>query len=110
MQRFDAQVQAYCLMGNHDHFVLHTHRANLSRLMRQLNGVVTQASSLSHRKVGHLFQGHFRAVQVERDASLLEVCRDVEPNPVRGHGERARGRSCGRTACFSGSSWATMPS
>jgi REP element-mobilizing transposase RayT len=42
MARFDAQVLAYCLMGNHYHFVLHTRQANLSRLMRHLNGVTTQ--------------------------------------------------------------------
>ncbi len=82
MQHFDAHVLAYCQMGNHDHFVLHTRRANLSRLMRHLNGVVTQAFNRRHRKVGHLFQGRFKAILVDRDAYLLEVCRDVELNPV----------------------------
>jgi REP element-mobilizing transposase RayT len=43
MDRFDAQVLAYCLMGNHYHLVLHTRQGNLSRLMRHLNGVYTQA-------------------------------------------------------------------
>jgi REP element-mobilizing transposase RayT len=55
MQRFDAQVLAYCLMGNHYHFVLHTRRANLSRLMRHLNGVSTQVFNRRHRRVGNLF-------------------------------------------------------
>ena len=62
MQRFDAQALAYCLMGNHYHFVLQTHLANLSRLMRQINGVYTQAFNRRHGKVGHLFQGRFKAV------------------------------------------------
>jgi putative transposase len=83
MQRFDAQVQAYCLMGNYDHFVLHTRRENLSRLMLHLNGVVTQAFNRRHCKMGHLFQGRFKANQVDRDAYLLEVSRYVELNPVR---------------------------
>jgi REP element-mobilizing transposase RayT len=82
MQRYDAQVLAYCLMGNHHHFVLHTRRANLSQLMRHLNGVVTQALNRRHRKVGHLFQGRFKAILVDRDAYLLEVCRYVELNPA----------------------------
>jgi putative transposase len=60
MGRYDAQVLAYCLMGNHDHFVLHTRQANLSRLMRHLNGVYTQAFNRRHRKVGHLFQCRLR--------------------------------------------------
>ena len=56
LSRFDAQGLAYCLMGNHYHFVLHTRLANLSRLMRHLNGVYTQAFNRLHAKVGHLFQ------------------------------------------------------
>lgn len=83
MRRFDAQVLAYCLMGNHYHFVLHTRQANLSRLMRHINGVYTQVFNRRHGKVGHLFQGRFKAILVDRDAYLLEVCRYVELNPVR---------------------------
>ena len=83
MDRFDADILAYCLMGNHYHFVLHTRQANLSWLMRHLNGVYTQDFNRRHRKVGHLFQGRFKAVLVDRDAYLLAVCRYVELNPVR---------------------------
>jgi len=80
--RFDAQVLAYCLMGNHFHLVLHTRRANLSRLMRHVNGVYTQAYNRRHGVVGHLFQGRFKAILVDRDAYLLTLCRYVERNPV----------------------------
>jgi putative transposase len=83
MERFDAQVLAYCLMDNHFHLVLHTRSANLSRLMRHLNGVYTQAFNRRHNLVGHLFQGRFKAILVDRDAYLLEVVRYVELNPVR---------------------------
>jgi putative transposase len=83
LQRFDAQMLAYCLMGNHYHFVLYTRQANLSLLMRQINGVYTQAFNRRHHKVGHLFQGRFKAILVDREAYLLEVCRYVELNPVR---------------------------
>lgn len=41
MDRFDAQVLAYCQMGNHHHLVLYTRQGNLSRLMRHLNGIYT---------------------------------------------------------------------
>jgi putative transposase len=67
-QRFDAQVLAYCLMGNHYHVVMHTRQPNLSMLMRQLNGVYTQAFNRRHGKVGHVFQGRFKAILVDRDA------------------------------------------
>jgi hypothetical protein len=55
MLRFEAQVLAYCLRGNQDHFVLHKRLANLSRLMRHLNDVYTQALNRRHRRVGSLF-------------------------------------------------------
>ena len=68
MERFDAQVLAYCQMGNHYHLVLHTRQANLSRLMRHLNGVYTQRFNQRHGMVGHLFQGRFKAILVDRHA------------------------------------------
>lgn len=55
LERFDAQAWAYCLMGNHYHLVLHTREANLSRLMRQINGVYTQSFNRRHSLTGHLF-------------------------------------------------------
>lgn len=51
--------------------------------MRQLNGVYTQAFNRNHGRVGHLFQGRFKAILVEKDAYLLELCRYVVLNPVR---------------------------
>jgi len=83
LARFDAQLLAYCLMSNHYHFVLHTRQGNLSALMRHINGVYTQAFNRRHGKVGHLLQGRFKAILVDREAYLLEVCRYVELNPVR---------------------------
>jgi putative transposase len=82
LERFDAEVLAYCLMGNHYHLVLHTRQANLSRLMRHLNGVYTQSFNRRHALAGHLFQGRFKALLVDRDAYLLALCRYVERNPV----------------------------
>jgi putative transposase len=83
LARFDARVLAYCLMGNHYHLVLYMRSGHLSRLMRHVNGVYTQAVNRRHGLVGHLFQGRFKAILVDRDAYLLEVCRYVDLNPVR---------------------------
>ena len=85
LARFNARVCSYCLMSNHYHFVLLTLDGNLSRLMRHINGVYTQTYNRRHGKVGHLFQGRFKAILVDRDQYLLEVCRYVELNPVRAH-------------------------
>jgi putative transposase len=83
LARFDAGVFAWCLMDNHYHLILHTRQANLSLLMRQLNGLYTQRYNHRHDQVGHVFQGRFKAILVDRDAYLLEVCRYVDLNRVR---------------------------
>lgn len=82
MNRFDAQVLDYREMDHHHHLVLHTRRANLSWLMRQINGFYTQTFNRRHGLIGHLFQGRFEAILVDRDAYLLTLCRYVEHNPV----------------------------
>jgi putative transposase len=81
--RFDAHAWAYCLMGNHYHLVIRTRQANLSRLMRHINGVYTQSFNRRHQLSGHLFQGRFKAILVDSESYLLEVCRYVDLNPVR---------------------------
>jgi len=62
--------------------MIETPKANLSRGMRQLNGVYTQRFNRIHRRVGHVFQGRFSAILVEKDAHLLELCRYIVRNPV----------------------------
>ena len=83
MARLDAEVLAFCLMGNHYHFVMRTRQPNLSRVMRHINGQYTQAYNRRHDLIGHLFQGRFHAILIDSDAYLIEVCRYVELNPVR---------------------------
>jgi putative transposase len=70
-------------MDNHYHLLIETPDGNLSCGMRQLNGVYTQAYNRRHRKVGHIFQGRFKAILVEKESYLLELCRYVVLNPVR---------------------------
>lgn len=77
------QLYAYCLMTNHFHLLVETPEPNLGRGMRRLNGVYTQAFNRRHGLVGHLFQGRYKAIVVDRDAYLSELCRYVVLNPVR---------------------------
>ena len=81
--RFNWRCHAWCLMGNHFHVLIETPEPNLSAGMRQLNGVYTQRFNRWHGKVGHVFQGRFKAILVERESYLLEVSRYVVLNPVR---------------------------
>ena len=79
----DAQAFAFCLMGNHYHFVLQTRQANLSVLMHRINSRYSLTFNRRHGRHGHVFEGRFKALHVDRDAYLLAVCRYVELNPVR---------------------------
>jgi putative transposase len=82
-QRFNWHCHAYCLMDNHYHIVIETIDGNLSAGMRQLNGVYTQWHNRTQGKVGHVFQGRFKAIIVQRESYLLELARYVVLNPVR---------------------------
>jgi REP element-mobilizing transposase RayT len=81
--RFNWVCHAYCQMTNHYHIVVETPEGNLSQGMRQLNGVYTQLVNRAHGRVGHVFQGRFKGILVEKDAYLLELSRYVVLNPVR---------------------------
>lgn len=70
-------------MTNHYHLVVETAEGNLSLGMRQLNGVYTQTINRSRGRVGHVFQGRYKAILVEKDSYLLELARYVVLNPIR---------------------------
>lgn len=84
VERFAWICHAYCLMSNHYHLLIETPRANISRGMRHLNGIYTQSFNKQHKRTGHVFQGRFKAILVEKESHLLEVARYVVLNPVRG--------------------------
>jgi REP element-mobilizing transposase RayT len=82
-ERYNWICHAYCLMNNHYHLIIETPDGNLSVGMRQLGGVYTQAFNKRHKRVGHLFQGRYKAILIQIESYLLEVCRYVVLNPVR---------------------------
>jgi REP element-mobilizing transposase RayT len=81
--RFNWVCHSYCLMSNHYHLLVETPEANLALGMRQLNGVYTQRHNKIHHRVGHVFQGRYTAILVQKDAYLLELSRYIVLNPVR---------------------------
>ena len=100
--RYHWLCHAYCLMDNHYHLVVETPEGNLSVGMRQINGIYTQMYNRRHRRTGHLFQGRYKAILVDKESHLLEVCRYVVLNPVRAkavdHPGRWKWSSYGGTA------------
>lgn len=83
-QMWQVEVHAYCLMPNHYHLLLHTPLANLSRVMRHLNGVYTQRFNGRWQRDSHLFRGRYKALLVEDEGYLSEVVRYIHLNPVKG--------------------------
>jgi REP element-mobilizing transposase RayT len=83
VKRFKWRCHAYCLLNDHYHLVIETVEPNLSQGMRQLNGIYTQNFNRRHNQGGHIFQGRYKGILLERDNYLLPVCRYVVLNPVR---------------------------
>jgi putative transposase len=81
--RYHWFCHAYCLMNNHYHLVIETSDGNLSKGMRQLNGIYTMRFNRRHGSVGHVFQGRYKAIVIQKESYLLEVCRYVVLNPQR---------------------------
>ena len=76
-------LHSYCLMGNHYHLLLETARATLSRGMHSLNARYSQHFNKRHERAGHVFEGRFKAIVVQKQAHLLELHRYIVLNPVR---------------------------
>jgi REP element-mobilizing transposase RayT len=83
VRRYRWDLHAYVLMPNHYHLLLATPAPTLSRGMRQLGGVYSQRFNRRWSRCGHLFQGRFFSVHVERETHLLELTRYLALNPVR---------------------------
>jgi len=83
LERFRARLHAYVLMDNHYHWLLQTTEANLSRTMQWFQTSYSVWFNRRHQRVGHLFQGRFKAVIVEPETWALGLSRYVHLNPVR---------------------------
>lgn len=77
------EVHAYCLMANDYHLLIETPEGELSAGVHDLNSRYAQWFNLRSGRTGHLFEGRFRAVLVQKDSHLLELCRYVVLSPVR---------------------------
>lgn len=83
VEQYNWCCHSYCLMDNHYHVLVETPDANLSSGMRQLGGIYTQKFNRRHNQVGHVFQGRYKSILVEKYNYLLELCRYIVLNPVR---------------------------
>ena len=80
---YGVRIYAYVLMENHFHFLLETPLANLGRFMRRFNITYTNYFNRAHKRVGHLYQGRYKSILVEKESYLSELSRYIHLNPVR---------------------------
>lgn len=83
VERYRLILHAYVLMNNHYHLLLETKEGNLPLAIRHLNGLYTSHFNRTHRRVGHLFQGRYKAILIEKESYLLELSRYIHLNPIR---------------------------
>ncbi len=84
-ERYGALIHCFCLMPNHYHLLLETPRANLHAILHHLNTSYANYFNTKTGRVGHLFQGRYRSILVEKDTYALELSRYIHLNPVRAH-------------------------
>jgi REP element-mobilizing transposase RayT len=82
-ERYHAVVHVFCLMDNHYHQLLETPSGNLSQIMRHINGAYTTYFNLKRGRSGHLSQGRYKAILVDKDEYAKELSRYIHLNPVR---------------------------
>jgi len=82
-EKYRFLLNAYVLMTNHYHLVVETPQKNLSRIMHYLNSSYTTYTNIKRNRSGHLFQGRYKAIVVDKDSYLLELSRYLHLNPVR---------------------------
>jgi putative transposase len=82
-ERYGAVIHVYCLMGNHYHLLLETPRGNLSKILHYIKGAYTTYFNIKRSRYGHLFQGRFKGILVDKDEYCKELSRYIHLNPVR---------------------------
>ena len=88
---FSVHIAGYCLIRNHYHIFLQTPNANLSRIMRHIDGVYTQQFNRKYHHDGPLFRGRYKSILIEDDNHLLEILRYVHRNPLKAGLEKKLG-------------------
>jgi putative transposase len=83
VERFGHKIHAFCFMSNHIHLLVQVKEITISEIMKNLAARYTMYINRKYEKVGHLFQGRFKAILVDSNTYLNELMRYIHLNPVR---------------------------
>lgn len=84
-EKYGFILHAYVLMDTHVHLIGQTPFANLSQVMHYVNGSYTTYFNRKRKRSGHLFQGRYKSILIDKDAYLMELSRYIHLNPVKAH-------------------------
>ncbi|MBN2768429.1 MAG: transposase [Campylobacterales bacterium] len=82
-KQFDITIHNYCLMNNHYHLLIETRRGNLSKFMRQINGIYAVYFNKKYKRSGHLWQGRFKSWYITNEVYLCALTLYIEQNPLK---------------------------
>ncbi len=82
-EKYNFYLYAFVFMGNHYHLLIETTQPNLARIMHYINSSYTTYSNVKRNRYGHLFQGRYKSILVDKNSYLLELTRYIHLNPVR---------------------------
>ena len=83
IKTYTIKLYSYVLMGNHFHFLVDTPMGNLGEFMRHFNISYTSYFNRRHKRAGHLYQGRYKSIVVDRDEYLSVLSRYIHLNPIR---------------------------
>lgn len=81
--QYGVYLNAYCIMNNHYHLLVHTPRGNLSQFMRQVNGVYARKYNIINKTEGAVFRGRYKSILVQDGVYLLRIMRYIHFNPIK---------------------------
>ena len=83
LKKYQVTLHCFVLMKNHFHLLLETPHGNLKQFAQRFNTTYTVYFNRRHKRVGHLYQGRYKAILIEKEAYLLELSRYIHLNPVK---------------------------
>jgi putative transposase len=83
-KKYGFKVFGYCLMPNHIHLILDPKQpVELARIMQGITQTYTAWFNKKYKKAGHLWQGRFKSMVIQKDKYFIECVYYIEANPVR---------------------------
>ncbi len=83
IERFQYRLHAYCFMTNHIHLIIQVGALPLSKIVQNISFRYTKYINKEKNRIGHLFQGRYKAIMIDADCYMLELVGYIHNNPVR---------------------------